>query len=77
MNNKQIRNELLYQITMNHLKELLEKKVISIDEYKKMNEEFKKKYTPKTSVLFYDIGWYNLIYTSFRVIYSNDKIGGY
>ena len=55
MNNKQIRNELLYQITMSHLKELLEKKIISIEEYNQMMVEFKKKYTPKVSHLFFEI----------------------
>ena len=71
-----IKNEIAYQITMNYLKYMLEKKIISIEEYNQVMVEFKKKYTPKVSSLFFEIAQYHLIYTSFRVIYSNGKNGG-
>jgi hypothetical protein len=50
-----IKNEIAYQITMNYLKDMLEKKIISIQEYNQMMVEFKKKYTPKVSHLFFEI----------------------
>jgi tyrosine-protein phosphatase YwqE len=50
-----IKNEIAYQITMNYLKDMLEKKIISIEEYNQMMVEFKKKYTPKVSHLFFEI----------------------
>ena len=40
---------------MNYLKDMLEKKIISIEEYNQMMVEFKKKYTPKVSHLFFEI----------------------
>jgi hypothetical protein len=51
----QIKNEIAYQIIMNYLKDMLEKKIISIEEYNQMMAEFKEKYTPKISGLFFDI----------------------
>lgn len=48
----QVKNEITYQITMNYLKQMLEKKIITLDEYNKMNEELQKKYEPKISQLF-------------------------
>ena len=50
-----IKNEIAYQITMNYLKDMLDKKIISIEEYNQMMAEFKKKYTPKVSSLFFEI----------------------
>lgn len=50
-----IKNEIAYQITMNYLKDMLEKKIISIEEYNQMMDEFKKKYAPKVSHLFFEI----------------------
>ena len=50
-----LKNEITYQITMNYLKDMLEKKIISIEEYNQMMVEFKKKYTPKVSHLFFEI----------------------
>ena len=50
-----IKNEIAYQITMNYLKDMLEKKIISIEEYNQMMVEFKKKYKQKDSYLFFDI----------------------
>ena len=50
-----LKNEIAYQITMNYLKDMLEKKIISIEEYNKMMAEFKEKYTPKFSHLFFEI----------------------
>ena len=43
----EIKNEIAYQITMNYLKDMLEKKIISIEEYNQMMIEFKKKYNWK------------------------------
>lgn len=51
----QIKNEIAYQITMNYLKDMLDKKIISIEEYNQMMAEFKEKYTPKISSLFFEI----------------------
>lgn len=50
-----IKNEIAYQITMNYLKDMLDKKIISIEEYNQMMGEFKEKYTPKVSSLFFEI----------------------
>jgi transcriptional regulator CtsR len=48
----QIKNEIAYQITMKYLKQLLEQKLISKEEYHKLSDEFKEKYTSKISHLF-------------------------
>ena len=50
-----IKNEIAYQITMNYLKDMLEKKINSIEEYNHMMAEFTEKYTPKISSLFFEI----------------------
>ena len=50
-----LKNEITYQITMSHLKDMLDKKIISIEEYNQMMAEFKEKYTPKISSLFFEI----------------------
>ena len=50
-----LKNEIAYQITMSHLKDMLEKKIISIEEYNQMMAEFKEKYTPQISELFFGI----------------------
>ena len=55
-----LKNEIAYQITMNnsnnnYKKDMLDKKIISIEEYNQMMAEFKKKYTPKVSSLFFEI----------------------
>ena len=50
-----LKNEIAYQITMNYLKDMFEKKIISIEEYNQMMAEFKKKYAPKISKLFFEI----------------------
>ena len=50
-----IKNEIAYQITMNYLKDMLEKKIISIEEYNQIMDELKEKYTPKISGLFFEI----------------------
>ena len=49
------KNEIAYQSTMRHLKDMLDKKIISIEEYNQMMAEFKEKYTPKISSLFFEI----------------------
>lgn len=48
------KNEIIYQITMNYIKQLLESEVISLDEYNQLNEEFINKYKPIVSRLFYE-----------------------
>ena len=50
-----IKNEIAYQITMNYLKNMLEKKIISKEEYNQMMDEFKEKYKPAISGLFFEI----------------------
>ena len=50
-----LKNEIAYQNTMRHLKDMLDKKIISIEEYNQMMAEFKEKYTPKISSLFFEI----------------------
>ena len=50
-----LKNELAYQITMNYLKDMLKKKIISREEYNQMMAEFKEKYAPKVSHLFFEI----------------------
>ena len=42
-----LKNEIAYQITMNYLKDMLDNN--------QMMDEFKKKYTPKVSHLFFEI----------------------
>ena len=49
-----INNEILYQVTMNHLKNMLESKIISSEEYNEFIEKFKEKYSPKISGLFFE-----------------------
>ena len=50
-----IKNEIAYQITMKYIKQMLEKNLITEEEYNQMMAEFKKKYTPKVSHLFFEI----------------------
>lgn len=50
-----IKNEIAYQITMNYLKDMLNQKIISSEEYNQMMDEFKEKYAPKISGLFFEI----------------------
>ncbi|MGI6568086.1 MAG: SHOCT domain-containing protein [Erysipelotrichaceae bacterium] len=50
-----IKNEIAYQITMNYIKEMLDKRIISIEEYNQIMDELKEKYTPKISGLFFEI----------------------
>lgn len=52
MKNNQIKNEISYQITMKYIKQMLEQKIISLEEYNKINEELKEKYALKISPLF-------------------------
>ena len=49
------KNEIIYQITMNYIKQLLENEIISLEEYNRHNEEFINKYHPIVSKLFYEI----------------------
>ena len=44
-----IKNEILYQVTMNHLKNMQENKIKSSEEYNEFIEKFKEKYSPKIS----------------------------
>lgn len=50
-----VKNEIIYQITMNYIKQLLENEIISLEEYNQLNEEFINKYNPIVSKLFYEI----------------------
>ena len=50
-----VKNEIIYQITMNYIKQLLENEIISLEEYNQLNEEFINKYHPIVSKLFYEI----------------------
>ena len=50
-----LKNEITYQITMSHLKDMLDKRIISIEEYNQIMDELKEKYTPKISGLFFEI----------------------
>ena len=50
-----IRNEIAYQITIKYIKEMLDKRIISIEEYNQIMDELKEKYTPKISGLFFEI----------------------
>ena len=50
-----IKKEIAYQITMKHLKDMLDKKIISKEEYNQMMDEFKEKYKPAISGLFFEI----------------------
>ena len=50
-----IRNEIAYQITMKYIKEISDKRIISIEEYNQIMDELKEKYTPKISGLFFEI----------------------
>ena len=43
------------RLTVHELKDMLDKKIISIEEYNQMMAEFKEKYTPKISGLFFEI----------------------
>ena len=47
-----IKDEIAYQITMNYLKEMLDKRIISQEEYNKISAELKEKYNAKISPLF-------------------------
>lgn len=49
-----VNNEIIYQITMNYIKQLLENEIISLEEYNQLNEEFVNKYKPIVSKLFYE-----------------------
>ena len=49
-----INNEILYQVIMNHLKNMLESKIISSEEYNEFIEKLKEKYSPKISGLFFE-----------------------
>lgn len=50
-----IKNEIAYQITMNYLKNMLAQGIITNEEYNQMLNEFKGKYNPKISGLFFEI----------------------
>lgn len=53
--------EIVYQITMKYVKQMLEKNLITCEEYQKINDELDAKYSAKISHLFLENTWY--IYT--------------
>lgn len=55
MNKEQLHKERHYQITMKMVKNLLDEKVITREEYIKINEKMKDKYNPIISTLYADI----------------------
>lgn len=77
MKNNQIKDEIVYQLTMKYVKKMLEQKIITLKEYIKIDSELKEKYALKISPLFLEMSWIYLIYTYFRVIYSSKEMEVY
>ena len=50
MNEQEFRDELVYSVTMAHVKTMLEKGLISEEEYWQINTKMKKKYRPISDV---------------------------
>ena len=50
-----LKNEIANQKTMKYIKDMHENKIITIEEYNQIMTQFKKKYTPKVSSLFFEI----------------------
>lgn len=55
MKNNQLKNEVVYQITMKYVKQMLEKELITCEEYKKVCDKLREKYSSKISTLFLEI----------------------
>ena len=51
MTKEEFRDEYLYNMTMAHVKNLLNKGLVTMEEYWKINSEFKEKYHPVTDGL--------------------------
>ena len=46
MTEQEFWSEMIYSVTMAHIKKLLERGLITMDEYRSINEEMKAKYQP-------------------------------
>ena len=46
MTEQEFRNEAIYSVTMSHVKTLLQRGLITVEEYRKINENLKAKYHP-------------------------------
>lgn len=46
MTKQEFQSEMIYSITMAHIKKLLERGLITVDEYRLINEKMKAKYQP-------------------------------
>lgn len=55
MSEEQFSSEKLYQATMSMAKNLLNKGIVSADEYKQIDTIFREKYKPSLGILFSDI----------------------
>lgn len=47
--------EIVYQITMKYVKQMLDKHILTIEEYNKIDNELQRKYSSKISPLFLEI----------------------
>ncbi len=55
MKNNQIKDEIVYQLTMKYVKKMLEQRIITLEEYVKIDSELKEKYALKISPLFLEM----------------------
>lgn len=55
MKSSKVEKEIIYQITMRYVKQMLENSLITCEEYQKINDELKEKYSAKISPLFFEI----------------------
>lgn len=53
--NNQVQNEIAYQMTMKYVKQMLENNLITSEEYTKISDELKAKYSVIISPLFFEI----------------------
>lgn len=55
MTEQEFRNETAYSVTMAQVKRMLDKGLINVDEYRRINEEMKAKYHPVSDGLISEI----------------------
>ena len=55
MSKEQMRREMLYQTTMSMVRQMLEKSLISKEEYDQIDTKMQEKYEPSLGTLFADI----------------------